>query len=37
MELKEWDELRCYSVGDEIAAALGCVAMERELETLFTS
>lgn len=35
MELKEWDELRCYSVGDEIAAALGCVAMEPELETLF--
>lgn len=35
MELKEWEELRCYSVGDEIASALGCVAMEPELETLF--
>lgn len=35
MELKEWEELRCYSVGDEIASALGCVAMEPELEILF--
>lgn len=35
MELKEYEELRTYSVGDEIASALGCIAMEPELETLF--
>lgn len=35
MELQEWEELRLYSTGDEIASALGCIAMEPELEILF--
>lgn len=35
MELKEHEEMRSYTVGDEIASALACIAMEPELETLF--
>lgn len=35
MELKEYEEMRTYSVGDEIATALAAIAMEPELETLF--
>lgn len=34
-ELKEFDEMRTYTVGDPIGAALGTVAMEPELEVLF--
>lgn len=34
-ELKEYEELRSYSTGDEIAAALATISMEPELETLF--
>lgn len=34
-ELKEYEELRSYTTGDEIAAALGTISMEPELETLF--
>jgi uncharacterized protein with von Willebrand factor type A (vWA) domain len=35
MDLKEWEEMRSYSCGDEIASALASIAMEPELETLF--
>lgn len=35
MELKEWDELRSLgTVGDEVAAAMGTMAMRPDLETL---
>lgn len=34
-ELKEFDEMRTYSTGDPIGAALATVAMEPELEVLF--
>lgn len=34
-ELKEYEELRSYTTGDEIASALGCISMEPHLETLF--
>ena len=34
-ELNEWDELREYSIGDEIGSALACIAMEPDMETLY--
>jgi uncharacterized protein with von Willebrand factor type A (vWA) domain len=33
-QLKEWEELRMYTTGDEVAAGLGCIAMEETLEEL---
>jgi uncharacterized protein with von Willebrand factor type A (vWA) domain len=35
MGLKEYQELRTYSVGDEVATGLAVVSMEPELEVLF--
>lgn len=35
LTLKEYDELRLYSVGDDVSAGLSCVTMEPELETIF--
>ena len=35
MDLKEHEELRLYSVNDEIAAGLACVTMEPELEVIY--
>lgn len=35
MELKEWNDLRLYTTADEIAAGLGCVSLEPDLEVLF--
>lgn len=35
MDLKEYDELRIYSVGDDVSAGLSCVTMEPELEIIF--
>jgi uncharacterized protein with von Willebrand factor type A (vWA) domain len=35
INLKEFEELRLYSVNDEIATGLSCVSMEPELEVLF--
>ena len=35
MELKEHEELRMYSVNDEIQAGLACVSMEPELEIIY--
>lgn len=34
MDLKEYEDLRNYSVGDEVAAAMACCAIEPDLETL---
>lgn len=35
MGLKEYEELRISSTGDEIGSALACIAMEPELETIW--
>lgn len=35
MDLKEFEEMRTYSTGDNIAAGLADIAIEPELETLF--
>lgn len=35
MDLKEHEELRLYSVNDEVAAGLACVTMEPELEEIY--
>lgn len=35
MDLKEHEELRMYSVNDEIQAGLACVSMEPELEIIY--
>lgn len=35
MDLKEHEELRLYSVNDEVAAGLACVTMEPELEIIY--
>lgn len=35
MDLKEYEELRTYSTGDDVASGLACITLEPELETLF--
>jgi uncharacterized protein with von Willebrand factor type A (vWA) domain len=34
-KLRQLDELRCFSVGDPIAAGMACATMEPEIEALF--
>lgn len=35
MQMKEWDQLRTFSVGDPVAAGLASIAMEPDLQILF--